>query len=140
MPAPVIFLEHRAQAQAERAVLGIAEGHLDGGREGDVEIHDAQPGIGIERHHARLCEQHAARQIGPLEGGGDRSPVLAAHHVPEFAQHDLAAVGGGIGSIVVPEIQAVHLLMAEPESPLVQVVFGVFSSSATFSMGHMRVT
>ena len=130
------FLEHRPHANAEGAILGVAEGHGVGRRsESDVEIDDTQLRIGIEGHPPRFGQQLVAGQVGPVESGGDHAPVLPATHPVQLGEDDFAAIGRGVGGFVIPEIETVDLLVREPQAALMRVV-GLGDGRLFFNFFH----
>src|ERR1039457_1467997 len=136
----LILLQQGAQADAEGAVLAIAERNRDQRGEGDVQVEIAQLGIGVEGHHAGFGEERVvAFHIGPFEGGGDGALRLAAFHVAGLLEIDAAQVlaveVGEIGPLVVPEVELIDMVVGEPEAALVRVIHGGGTVALRFLLG-----
>src|ERR1035441_9248151 len=122
MAGSFVFLQHGAKTNSEYALLGSPEGRFLDGGEGDVEVEGAQRGVAIKRHDAVLTEQRHALQILPFERGRDGPGVRSTLHRAKLFQYDLAAVGRRVGSLVVPEVQAVDAIVGEPDTALMLMV------------------
>src|ERR1022692_2879640 len=125
----LILLQQGAQADAEGAVLAIAEGNRDERGERDVQVEIAQLGIGIEGHHPGFGEEGVvAFHVGPFEGGGDGALSLAALELAVLREIDAAQVlavqVGEVAPLVVPEVELIDVVVGEPEAALVRVIHG----------------
>ena len=120
-PAAFALGEVLGEPDGKGALLGVAEGHILDCSERDAEVDDAQLRIGVEGHHAILGEQDFALGVTPFHHRCQRAGALAVF--PRgAADNDAADVRLGVGRIVFPEFDAVHVVEREPQPAVMQVV------------------
>src|SRR5581483_7220623 len=73
-------------------------------------------------HFAVLCEERLVSGIDPIEASFKRSGAGSILQPHDPVEHDEATVRRGVTGLVIPEIKAVDVAVAEPEAALVLLV------------------
>src|ERR1043165_3615194 len=121
------IFEPRRESHRERPLLCIAECHLCLRLQSDVEVDLtvlwSSRFARIKRHRPMLHQQHITAR-GPIDIALDRASLAAALHL-HISDHLLAGIAVVDRRFIGPEIEAVDLVLTEPEPAMMGMVLAL---------------